>query len=117
MIARHFAKNLLSSFPKPTNVAALLWKNFIHISHNPSLILFQFILPAFIMTLFSLAVGKNLKGLKVVYVNDDSLPGNFTPFQFCNGSSSDKSHLGFSNLGDLYVNQLTYHTNLDAVSM
>lgn len=107
----------LAFLPRPINIAALCWKNLVHIYRNPGLLLFQFLIPVFQMALFSLAIGGNLRDVHVAYVNEDSLPAGFNLSSMCNNTEIDNGLIDYTNLGQLYVDQLKSHTNLVAVSL
>ena len=118
MTSMKCTRHPLSLFPRPTNILALCWKNLVHIYRNPGLLLFQFLVPVFQICIFSLAIGGNLEGIKVSYVNEDSgLPFGINLSSYCNNTDVDGGLVKYSNLGQLYVNQLKYHTNLVAVSL
>ncbi len=72
--------------------------------------------PLFTYSLFITAVGKNVKGLKVVYANDDHLPANVSLSIMCDNSNISNELEEYSNLGQLYVDGLRHHTSLDIVS-
>ncbi|XP_003390840.2 PREDICTED: ABC transporter G family member 20-like [Amphimedon queenslandica] len=57
--------------PRPRSIAALCWKNFTRIYRNPGLLIFQFLLPAFQIVLFCLAIGGNFSGVSVAIMNSD----------------------------------------------
>ena len=63
--------NIRECVPRPMNVLALCWKNQMHIYRNPGLLFFQFLLPTIQVALFCLAVGRNLEGINVAYVDAD----------------------------------------------
>ncbi len=63
--------NPVTICPRPRNVLALVWKNFMRIVRNPGLLLFQFILPTFQICLFCWAIGGDLRGIDVAVVNKD----------------------------------------------
>ncbi len=60
-----------------------------------------------------MAIGKNLKGLKVVYVNEDFLPQSLNPFCYCDGPIAS----GQYTLGELFVEHLKHNTSLEVVSV
>ena len=105
----------LSILPRPLNIGALCWKNLVHIYRNPGLLLFQFLVPVFQVALFSLAIGGNLKGIHVAYVNSDTVPEWINLSFICNDTSYDGGLVGYSNLGQVFVDQLKY-TDLVTVS-
>ena len=106
----------LSFVPRPINILALCWKNLVHIYRNPGLLLFQFLIPVFQIALFSLAIGGNLRGIQVAYVNEDSVPG-INLSSVCNNTDYNGGLVGYSNLGELYIDQLKHHTDLVMVSL
>ena len=63
--------NIRECVPRPMNVLALCWKNLMRIYRNPGLLFFQFLLPTIQVALFCLAVGRNLEGVNVAYVDAD----------------------------------------------
>lgn len=64
--------------PRPLNVLALCWKNAVNIYRNLLLLFVQFLLPTIQVVFFCLAVGRNLEGVTVAYVNTDVGPGMVT---------------------------------------
>ena len=106
-----------SYIPHPTNVLALTWKNFVRIYRNPGLVLFQFILPTLQVALFCLAVGGNLKGVKMAYVNQDQglqqLFGTNNLSDVCDISDADHNPVG--SLGELYITKLLVDPTFDMV--
>lgn len=114
---------LLSSLPRPVNIAALCWKNFMRIYRNPGLLIFQFFIPTFQIVLFSLAIGRNLNGIKIAYSNQDV--GLFLPFvnhtiyvplyPTCNNTDIDNGLMNVSSLGELYISKLLQDRTFDMV--
>jgi len=102
--------------PKPTNVAALCLKELILTIRNLKVLLFTIINPIFTFLLFSSAVGKQIKGLKVVYANDDYLPDSSSLSFLCNNSDMNVHLDMYENLGQLFTDELTYSTSLSPVS-
>ncbi|XP_067949252.1 ABC transporter G family member 23-like [Watersipora subatra] len=68
----HACKSFCSSFPKATNVAALLIKNINQLKRKIGFLLFQFLLPAIQIALFAFCVGGTPHHLPVDVVNMDT---------------------------------------------
>ena len=107
--------NLASCLPRPVNVVALCWKNLMRIYRNPGLLIFQFFIPAFQIVIFSLAIGRNLTGIKVTYTNDDS--STYPLSLVCTNTDIDNGFTNISNLGELYVRKLVQDGRFDMVSI
>ena len=127
--------------PHPRRIAALCWKNFTRIYRNPGLLLFQFLLPAIQVTLFCLAIGRNISGLNVAIVNNDKgesescIKCTLNPYEYYRtlyisinknpfSPFADLTILldnfcspfdGMNNFGSLFVSKLD-HKSLDMVS-
>lgn len=112
-----------SYIPHPYNILALTWKNFVRIYRNPGLVLFQFILPTLQVALFCLAVGGNLRGVRMTYVNQDhgleaidlhgfhiELSGICTVVDPKFGGLQNSS-----SLGELYISKLLADPTFDMV--
>eukprot|EP00118_Oscarella_pearsei_P014742 m.128605 g.128605 ORF g.128605 m.128605 type:complete len:136 (+) comp37954_c0_seq8:510-917(+) len=81
---RNYPKtNSLKSFV--SNIGALMWKNFAKLFRKPGLLIFELLLPAFQISLFSVVIGQDPKGLSVATVNLD------TGIEFYNFNLSRKS--------------------------
>ena len=103
--------------PSPINIIALCLKNVMHIFRNPGLLLFQFLIPTFQIVLFILAIGRNLKGLKVAYTNDDTVkPAGLNLSLICKNTDIDRGLLDYTNLGDLYISKLQEDDTFDLVN-
>lgn len=107
-------KNPLSCLPHPINIAALCWKNLMRILRNPGLLLFQFFVPTFQIIIFCLAIGRNLNGINIAYVNDDTgntglvFEGETLPLRmFCANTDIDHGLENVTSLGELFISKFS----------
>lgn len=78
--------------------------------------IFSVFQPLVTFSLFITVVGNNIKGLKVVYANDDNLPAGVSLSVLCGNANISSELDEYSDLGQLYVDQLRHHTSLNIVS-
>lgn len=84
------------------------------IYRNPGLLLFQFFIPTFQIVIFSLAIGRNLTGIKIAYTNDDT--GFFLPLDLiCDNTDIDNGLKNVSSFGELYFSKLLQDGSFDMV--
>ncbi len=82
------------------------------IYRNPGLLIFQFFIPTFQIIIFSLAVGRNLTGIKLAYTNNDT---DIYLYGICNNTDIGNGLKNVSNLGELYVSKLAKDETFDLV--
>lgn len=85
------------------------------IYRNIGFLLFQFLIPTFQIVVFCLAIGRNLKGIKLAYTNDDTFA--FPLELVCNNTDIDNGLINVTNLGQLYVDKLLHDDAFDMVSL
>uniref|UniRef100_A0A0K2U568 ATP-binding cassette sub-family G member 20 n=1 Tax=Lepeophtheirus salmonis TaxID=72036 RepID=A0A0K2U568_LEPSM len=76
----------LSSLLAFHRLKALVLKNFVRMWRNITFLLFQFIIPTIQVTLFCIAIGRDIKGLSMAVVNDDIVGKE------CNGYAKECYH-------------------------
>ena len=69
--------------------------------------MYQILIPSLILVLLILTMGRNLKGIKLSYTNDDKgLPSGLPLSYFCSNTDFDNGLVNVPNLGELYVSKL-----------
>ena len=78
--------------------------------------MFTIIQPIIIFIITVIAIGTHIDGLKVVYTSDDFLQDASSLSFLCNNTDIDVYLNGYGNLGQLFLDELTYNTSLSTVS-
>lgn len=85
--------------PRFFNIVALVWKQFLKFIRDPIMLFFIILGPTLNMSVFCLAYGRDLTGLKIYYTNDDT-PYNFTDFRNHHNHSYYFGKQFIDNIGD-----------------